>query len=314
MGESNQNDLLTQLAGGGEPGQDDAWASLTASTPQHAKEESAKQDKKLDKLLNRINNIVGEESEEASADAADRASTEADAGNQVAGEGGDVDDVFIPIEPVSFDAAELTESEVKALILKYLLAIGDASGRQVAGQIALPFTLVDELLRQLKDERLVAHRGAATMNDYEFELTDYGRERARRHTQHCTYFGAAPVSLKDYIASVEAQTIANQHPRPDDLRRAFSDLLINDKMLARLGPAINSGRGLFLFGPPGNGKTSIAERITFTFGKYVWIPRVLGVDVEIIRLYDPMSHVEASLAGDEGLPDHRNIDKRWIRI
>ena len=77
-----------------------------------------------------------------------------------------------------------------------------------------------------------------------------------------SYFGAAPVDLSDYIRSVTAQSIAHQHPTAADLQRAFHDLLVNERMLARLGPAVNSGRGLFLYGPPGNGKTSIAERIT----------------------------------------------------
>ena len=96
----------------------------------------------------------------------------------------------------------------------------------------------------------------------EYQLTDMGRERARRYTEHCAYFGAAPVSLSDYIDSVGAQSLTNQHPTAEDLRRAFTDLLLNKRILDRLGPAINSGRGLFLYGAPGNGKTSIAERVT----------------------------------------------------
>jgi predicted ATPase with chaperone activity len=85
-------------------------------------------------------------------------------------------------------------------------------------------------------------------------------------------------------------------------------------MLDRLGPAVNSGRGLFLFGPPGNGKTSIAERITAAFGNEIWIPRAIGVDGEIVRLFDPLSHDEVPLAPGTGLIDSRKIDKRWVRI
>ena len=311
MGDPSQNDLLTQIASGGAPGGDDPWASLSATTPQHADQEQARQDEKLDKLLSRINDVAGGQSPEGSSKSQSAGSKSPTVG---VGAANDDEDAFVPIEPHSFAEAGLTDSEINALALKYLLGIGNATGRQVTDQIKLPFTLIDELLRRLKDERLVAHRGASTMNDYDYELTDYGRERARQHTKQCTYSGSAPVSLKDYIASVEAQTIADQHPRPEDLKRAFSDLLLSDKMLARLGPAINSGRGLFLFGPPGNGKTSIAERITYAFGKHVWIPRVLGVEGEIIRLFDPMCHVEAPPADSEGLLDQRKIDKRWIRI
>ena len=81
----------------------------------------------------------------------------------------------------------------------------------------------------MKKDQLVVHRGAAAMNDYQFQLTDLGRERARRHSEHCTYFGAAPVHLQDYIESVAAQSITKQHPTSDDLQRAFDDLLISRK-------------------------------------------------------------------------------------
>ncbi len=204
---------------------------------------------------------------------------------------------FFPAEPVSFFQAKLSESEVEDLTLKFLLARGDASGRDVADQIKLPFLPLEELLRQLKQEQWIVHRGAAAMNDYQYQLTDKGRERARRLAEHCTYFGAAPVALSEYIASVAAQSLTMQHPTSDDLRRAFEDLLINPRMLGRLGPAINSGRGLFLYGAAGNGKTSIAERVTKAFGQFIWIPRAIGIDGEIIRLFDPSNHERSTSAG-----------------
>ena len=85
-------------------------------------------------------------------------------------------------------------------------------------------------------------------------------------------------------------------------------------MFGRLGPAINSGRGLFLYGSPGNGKTSIAERVTRAFGQHIWIPRTIGIDGEIVRLYDPANHEEMPLDPSAGLIDQRKIDRRWIRI
>jgi predicted ATPase with chaperone activity len=163
-------------------------------------------------------------------------------------------------------------------------------------------------------DQLVGHRGSAAMNDYIYQLTEMGRERARRYSQMCTYFGAATVTLEDYVAAVKSQSLNQQHPTAHDLQRAFSDLLINDQMLRRLGPAINSGRGLFLFGAPGNGKTSIAERITKAFGEHIWIPRALGIDGEIVRLYDPAIHTLAPVESYKGLIDQRKLDKRWVRI
>ena len=189
-----------------------------------------------------------------------------------------------------------------------------ATGRDLSEHVRLPFRLIDPLLQQLKNDRFVAHKGAAMMNDYVYILTDLGRDRGKKLTEHCTYFGAAPVTLKEYIDSVEKQTLANQHPTEEDLHRAFNDLLIDKTMLRRLGPAINSGRGLFLFGAPGNGKTSIAERVTKAFGEHVWVPRAIGIDGDIMRHYDPSMHEEAPPTEHEGLIDNRRIDQRWIRI
>jgi hypothetical protein len=220
---------------------------------------------------------------------------------------------FTPVEPHSFEDAKVTEGQIEALALKYLLAVATATGRAIAEQVKLPFKLIDGMLARMKNEQLVYYYADAPMNDYVYQLTDVGRERARRFSEISSYFGSAPVELVDYIHSVAAQSIAHQHPTLADLERAFHDLLINQRMFARLGPAVNSGRGLFLYGPPGNGKTSIAERVTAAFGSSIWIPRAIIIDGEIIRTYDPINHEEVPLEPGRGLlQDH--VDKRWVRI
>jgi len=294
--------LLAKLAAGGKAAvETDPWSTLAASEPDH--EEQAPKDERLDALLERINGLASKAGE---------GKQQPEAGPQA--EPPEDDNPFLPVEPQSFHAAQLTETEVESLALKYLLARGGVSGRDIADHVKLPFVLIDQLLRQMKNDRLVVHRADAPMNDYLYELSDLGRERARRYADHCTYFGSAPVALSEYVASVAAQSLTRQHPTADDLRRAFEGLLLSRHMLDRLGPAVNSGRGLFLYGFPGNGKTSIAERITRAFGKYLWIPRSIGVDGEIIRLFDPVNHREAPLEGPAGLWDARKIDKRWVRI
>lgn len=296
MAPTSNDNLLAKLARGESDGSD-PFFSLTASEPEHEEQE----DEKLNALLARINQKM------AAPDAAP-------AGAPDAPEEPDVEDAFVPIEPESLREAGLTDTEVEALILKYLMAKGDASGHEVADQIRLPFVLIDEILRQLKTDQLVVHKGAALMNDYQYQLSDMGRERARRYYEQCSYFGSAPVTLKDYIGGVTAQSLAGQRPTAEALHAAFDDLLLNKKMLDKLGPAVNSGRGLFLFGPPGNGKTSIAERVTAVFGKHIWIPRCVGVEGTLVRVFDPISHVEAPVGEHSGLLDHRKIDKRWVRI
>jgi hypothetical protein len=303
MADPKTDNLLARLAtGAGAAGGPDPLAELAASQPDH--DQGA--DEKLQSLIDRINTMTKDPAEKPpSPSEGDRAVNSAIR---------EPLDSFVPIEPSSFQEAQLTDTEVESLVLKYLLARGDATGRDVADQVKLPFVLVDELLRRLKTDQLVVHKAAAPMNDFQYQMSDLGRERARRYSAHCTYFGSAPVSLRDYIVSVKAQSMAGQHPEPQDLHRAFGDLLLSDHMLERLGPAMNSGRGLFLYGAPGNGKSSIAERVTRAFGEHIWIPRAIGIDGEIIRLYDPVNHEEAPVDAGTGLWDQRRIDKRWVRI
>lgn len=301
--------LLAQLTGTSlEP---DAWSSLEAKSPQHqsANDRSTRdKDSQLDNLVARLQALA------SSPDGQDANTLQDDVALDKEEDDSHLPDAFLPVEPSSLSEASLNESEVEALILKHLMARGSAAGRDIADQIKLPFVMIDEILRQLKFDQLVGYKSSAALNDYVCELSDLGRERARRLTQHCTYFGAAPVSLTDYIQSVKAQSLEGQQPTEGELKHAFSDLLINPLMLAKLGPAINSGRGMFLHGFPGNGKTSIAERVTAAFGKYIWIPRAIGIDGEIIRLFDPMNHEEAPPRESGGLLNDSKVDKRWVRI
>ena len=219
-----------------------------------------------------------------------------------------------PNEPHTLKEAGITEGQLEHLVLKCLNACGDMSGRDLSEQHAIPFRLLSPVLQGMKLAQLVAFRGSAPANDFIYQLTDLARERAKKLSENCSYFGAAPVPLASYCASVGLQSLTKQHPTVRDLERAFADLLINKHMLRRLGPAVNSGRGLFLFGAPGNGKTSIAERVTAAFGDCVWIPRAVVVDGEIMRVFDPGLHVETPLNEPTGPLQTKPVDRRWVRI
>jgi len=299
-------DLLAKLAGRGTDQQDTSvWAAVAATPPDHDNDAGApvfsdaeEREGKLDELLDQLKQL-----------------DDTDLGREPVESPPSLDDEpFLPIEPRSFDEAKLTQSEIEILVLKLLLARGDLNGHTIADQIKLPFRMLDGLLLSMKHDQMVVHKGAAPMNDYIYQLTELGRELAQLHARHCTYFGSATVDLEDYIESVRAQSLIKQRPSLDDLKRAFSDLMINPRMLHRIGPAINSGRGMFLFGFPGNGKTSIAERLTLAFGDTIWIPRAIGVCGEVIRVYDPNHHHQRPLPKSHGLLDQQRIDQRWIRI
>ena len=224
------------------------------------------------------------------------------------------DEVWRPVEPETIETSGVNESILEAIIYRYLQNVGESEGRRVADQVKLPFRMVEPVLTRLKMEQNVAYKNATATNDYVYTLTETGRNIARNHVQDCTYYGACPVPLKEYIESVKYQTIEGQYPKKSDLERAFNDLLINPGMLNKLGPAVASGRGMFLFGFPGNGKTSIAERVTGAFGKYIWIPRAVDVDGDILRVFDPMNHNMQMPESNGGLLDAGGFDKRWVRI
>lgn len=243
----------------------------------------------LANLFNRVNDLLGSDSAQS-------------------------EESFFPKEPETIEETGFTTEETERLILKYLLQKGSAAGRAISSQICLPFQIVDPILKELKQNQLLAFKGAAEIGDYNFAITEMGRERARRYFEECTYMGAAPVSLPDYLQAMELQSIAKQEVTEHELRDAFSDLIINENMLERLGPAINSGRGMFLFGEPGNGKTSIAERVTRCFGSTIWIPRALGIDGDIIRVFDPGVHDLVESDKEESLFKLSGVDERWVCV
>ncbi len=222
---------------------------------------------------------------------------------------------FFPAEPQSLAESGLTFAEVEGLVLKYLLNCGTAAGRHVASQIKLPFGLIGPILQELKSQLLVTYRDAAPMSDYLYELTETGLVRARQRNERCTFFGAAPVVLSEYVESVRAQSIEKSKPRLADLKRAFADLQLPPAVVSQIGQAVNAGRALFLYGQPGNGKTSIAERVIRAVSEYVWIPRTITVTDEIIRLYDPSMHEAVQFESeDNGLDTANRADQRWVLI
>ncbi len=220
---------------------------------------------------------------------------------------------FLPLVPDSLPKLGVRDTDVEAIILKFLMNSGPHLGREIAKQIRVPLSLINGLLRRLKEDRLVGFRQAAVAGDFVYELTEVGIDRARRYWERCTYFGSVPVSLNDYVASVRAQSVRKQNPKVRELRRILHDLSVPQEMVIRLAQAVNSGLGLFLFGAPGNGKTLMACRLAHAFGETVWIPRAVNLGGSIMRLYDPSNHEHQPLTGEDGR-DLSGIDERWIRI
>lgn len=219
---------------------------------------------------------------------------------------------FFPAQPRNLEDAGVPETVVDALALKTLSFSGSLSGRGIAEALCLPFGIVEPRLMSCRSRQLMTHVGSAPLNDYTYTLTEMGRERAKAFLRASGYVGPVPVPLSDYITSIDAQTINAESPQREHLERAFKDISITEELFDRLGPAINSGAGLFLYGAPGNGKSTLAERITLCFGNHIWIPHALISDGQIIKLFDPQYHTlveshQTSIMKEE-------LDRRWVKI
>ncbi|MBC8872123.1 MAG: AAA family ATPase [Planctomycetes bacterium] len=223
------------------------------------------------------------------------------------------DDTFWPTEPRSMKETGLSEGFIESLVCKFLGHTGTSSGRRIADALCLPFGVIESLLASLRAKQVVVHAGSAAFNDYYYTLSEQGRRRARAYADACAYVGPAPVPLMDYVIAVEAQAVSAESPRRHQLEEAFGDITINSDIFELLGPAVNSGAGMFLYGAPGNGKSTLAKRITLCFGQEVWIPHAILEDANVIKLYDASYHHEVK-GHSNGLIKLREHDRRWMKI
>lgn len=215
-----------------------------------------------------------------------------------------------PPVPRSLEETGLELLIVEELILKTLLAKGALTGRELSDSVCLHFSIVEKIMADLKARLFVAHKDNAGMGDFVYILSDLGKETALKSREVSAYVGPAPVPYEDYLYSIELQSIRNETPTEETLKEIFADMVFDESFFDTLGPAVNSGRGLFLYGEPGNGKTTIAEKLSQSFGQNIFIPKALWVEGQIVQLYDPQNHepvpVDKSLIAE--------FDQRWIKI
>jgi predicted ATPase with chaperone activity len=225
------------------------------------------------------------------------------------------DDTFWPTEARTLQETGLNESFVDSLLLKTILVDGTISGRTTGERTGLPFRVVEPMLDVLRTRKLITHVKPAPFNDYYYSLTEEGQRRAQSYMQQCAYVGPAPVPLNDYVLSVEAQAAGLDPIDRRQLAAALADISHEDELLDQIGPAINSNTGLFLFGPPGNGKTTIARNLTKCLGQEVWIPHAILDDGNLIKLTDDAFHHPAPVPETNGkILKAQEWDRRWLRI
>jgi hypothetical protein len=204
------------------------------------------------------------------------------------------------------------------LVLKVLYLGGVLAGHEIAEIVKLPYTgVLESIIDFLKREKYVEVRGAGGFGEasYQYIISVKGSEKARDALERSQYAGAAPVTLQQYIESQRAQNRERLLVQEAELKQVLQHLVISDELLGRIGPAINSGRSIFLYGPPGNGKTTIAEVVgRMILGDDMWIPYSIDVDGQIIRVFDNVNHVVSEKGGAVKQATGLISDPRWVRI
>lgn len=207
----------------------------------------------------------------------------------------------------SIEETGIRKNLLEDLALKIIYRVGEISLNELARHMGLSYKIVEDLFQRLRRDQLCQVTGMAG-GTHRVTASSGGKSRALELLAQNQYCGPAPVSLEDYVERIEAQSVRGIRVTPEDVTRAFEDLVLDSATLNQLGVAATSGRGIFLYGPTGTGKTTIAETLTRLFDHDpVWVPYAVEVDGQIITVYDPALHQRL-----EQSVDHEQ-DGRWAR-
>jgi hypothetical protein len=221
-----------------------------------------------------------------------------------------------PIAPATLAETGLSADLLTQLLLKTLHG-GESSGTQLADRLCLPYSVLEALMQNARAERLVEVRGAsgAGTAGYRYAITDLGRDRAQHHLDVCQYVGPAPVPLSQYVFFMKTLAANRGAIDRERIESGFSHLVVSPITLEQLGPAVNSGKSVFLYGPPGNGKTVMAEGLGRALGGDMYVPHAIEVGNQIITVFDPVNHRLLDDGNEERmLINPLAYDKRWVRI
>jgi hypothetical protein len=219
---------------------------------------------------------------------------------------------FSPRAPETIDETGLNRTFLYEHVVRIIYNKGRVTGLELVDELGLPYGIIDVLLKELRGQELVdigGQRGYGDVN-YEYILTPRGNQAAGDVLLKTMYAGPCPVTLDDWIKSVKAQTVKDVVVTRRNIREAFQGLVIDESILNQVGPAVNSAASVMLFGFPGNGKTTIAERITLLMGDDIFIPYTIYADGALIKMYDSIVHE----APKQELPSDLEYDRRWVRI
>jgi hypothetical protein len=224
-------------------------------------------------------------------------------------------DAFIhrlPIEPLDIPSSGIDELELMSLLLKLIYMNRLETCREFIDAIKLAYPIVAELTRMAIDRKLLRILGSHTDNplDMGYAFTDEGKRWTLDALDQLRYVGPAPVAIEEFNYRVNLQKLTNELISFDRIRKGLGELTFDDSMIEQCGPGVNSGRAMLLYGPPGNGKTSVAHALGSVYNDVIYVPYAISVEGQIIRFFDPSIHVPIRRA-DEG--NHEDISISFVR-
>lgn len=214
--------------------------------------------------------------------------------------------------PAGVEELDISQGIVIDIMLRLLFAEGDTTATRFEEVLRLPFKVLDEILVHLQQEHLIeVPRTTSRLGrrGYLYSITDEGKERARDALERSQYIGPAPVPLEKYNKAIHWQS-HREKVDPERVQEALSHLILAPDFHRRIGPALNAGTSLFLYGPPGNGKTTIAQAMAMLIAGAdpIWLPYAITISGQIIQLYDNMIHREVKEEYDD---TQTQVDPRW---
>lgn len=223
-----------------------------------------------------------------------------------------------PRPPKSLKETGLDPEYLADLLLKTIHRLNLQLPSEMADAIKLPVPLVDKLIHIAGEKRLIETRGQPGANliaEMSYQLTARGREWALEALAQSEYIGPAPVPADMFSAQVKKQSIRSEVLTRQMLERQFAHMTLSESLMDQIGPAVNSGQSMLLYGPPGNGKSSLAVAIAAAYEDYVFLPYAIEVDKQVITLFDPTVHtrVDETPRETEGLRTERTYDERYVR-
>ena len=222
-----------------------------------------------------------------------------------------------PPVPATLEDTGLGADQIEQLLVKTLYG-GEATGLMLAERLRLPFSILEAIIERMRFEHLIEVRGTTGTSaaGYRYAMTDLGRGRAVQYLEINQYIGPAPVPLASYVRQMRALAASRGFIDRERLRNGFGHLVVADDILEQLGPASNANKAIFLHGPPGNGKTVLAEGLGRALGGDMYMPYAIDVEGYIVTMFDPISHepLEDIEVNPSSIIAAEPRDRRWVRI